>query len=46
VIPEQVAIGQAWKAFDEDGKLTDAKLAERLDKFVQSLVENTRKLRP
>ena len=46
VIPEQVAIGQAWKAFGEDGKLTDAKLAERLDKFVQSLVENTRKLRP
>ena len=24
VIPEQVAIGQAWKAFGEDGKLTDA----------------------
>lgn len=45
VIPEQVAIGQAWKAFDADGKLTDAKLAERLDKFAESLVDNTRKLR-
>lgn len=45
VIPAQVAIGQAWQAFDEDGKLTDAKLAERLDKFVQSLVTNTEKLK-
>lgn len=45
VIPEQVAIGQAWQAFDADGKLVDAKLAERLDKFVQSLVTNTQKLR-
>ncbi|MEM1310125.1 MAG: NADPH-dependent FMN reductase [Cyanobacteria bacterium P01_H01_bin.153] len=45
VIPEQVAIGQAWQAFNDDGKLVDAKLAERLDKFVKSLVENTQKLR-
>jgi FMN reductase len=45
VIPEQVAIGQAWQAFNENGQLVDAKLAERLDKFVFSLVENTRKLR-
>ncbi|MEO1295803.1 MAG: NADPH-dependent FMN reductase [Cyanobacteria bacterium J06636_16] len=45
VIPEQVAIGQAWKAFSEDGKLLDEKLGQRLDKFVESLVENTRKLR-
>ena len=30
-IPEQIAIGQAWKAFDTDGKLVDEKLAERLD---------------
>lgn len=46
VIPEQVAIGQAWQAFNDDGKLVDPKLAERLDKFVHSLVENTQKLRP
>lgn len=44
-IPEQVAIGQAWKAFSEDGKLLDEKLSQRLDGFAQSLVENTRKLR-
>jgi NAD(P)H-dependent FMN reductase len=45
-IPEQIAIGQAWQAFDRQGQLTDEKLVERLDGFVQSLVENTRKLRP
>jgi FMN reductase len=45
VIPEQIAIGQAWNAFGEDDKLLDAKLAERFDAFAQSLVENTRQLR-
>jgi FMN reductase len=45
VIPEQIALGQAWQAFDADGKLQDAKLSERFDQFAQSLVENTRKLR-
>lgn len=45
VIPEQIAIGQAWNAFDDEGKLRDEKLAERFDNFAQSLVENTRKLR-
>jgi FMN reductase len=45
VIPEQVAIGQAWKAFGNDGKLLDEKLAQRFDGFAQSLVENTRKLK-
>jgi len=45
VIPEQVAIGQAWKAFDGEGNLVDEKLAERLDGFAKSLVENTQKLR-
>ncbi|MGF1521620.1 MAG: NADPH-dependent FMN reductase [Leptolyngbyaceae cyanobacterium] len=45
VIPEQVAIGQAWKAFSADGKLVDEKLDQRLDKLVESLVENTKKLR-
>ena len=44
-IPEQIAIGQAWKAFNDEGKLVDEKLNERFDKFAQSLVENTRKLR-
>lgn len=44
-IPEQVAIGQAWQAFNEQGQLVDDKLAQRLDAFVESLVDNTRKLR-
>jgi len=44
-IPEQVAIGQAWKAFDADGNLRDENLAKRLDDFARSLVENTQKLR-
>ncbi|MGG6295856.1 NADPH-dependent FMN reductase [Leptolyngbya sp. AN02str] len=45
VIPEQIAVGQAWKAFDANGNLVDDKLSERFDQFAQSLVENTRKLR-
>jgi FMN reductase len=44
VIPEQVAIGQAWKAFDTEGKLVDEKLSDRFDSLARSLVENTRKL--
>ncbi|NET06324.1 MAG: NAD(P)H-dependent oxidoreductase [Merismopedia sp. SIO2A8] len=45
VIPEQIAIGQAWQAFGEDGKLLDDKLSSRFDQFAESLVENTKKLR-
>jgi FMN reductase len=45
VIPEQVAIGQAWKAFNAEGKLLDDKLSQRFDQFAQSLVDNSRKLR-
>jgi FMN reductase len=45
VIPEQIAIGQSWKAFGEDGKLLDEKLSQRFDQFAVSLVESTRKLR-
>ncbi len=45
VIPEQIAIGQAWQAFDAEGKLKDDKLAERFDRFAESLVENARKLK-
>lgn len=44
VIPEQVAIGQAWKAFDQEGKLVDEKLKERCEQFAISLVETTKKL--
>jgi len=45
VIPEQIAIGQAWKAFSPEGKILDEKLSQRFDQFAQSLIENTRKLR-
>ncbi len=45
VIPEQVAIGQAWQAFDDQGKITDEKLSQRLDGLAQSLYNNTRRLR-
>lgn len=45
VIPEQVAIPQAWKAFDPEGKLLDAKIQERLDRLAESLVQNSEKLR-
>ena len=45
VIPEQIAVGQAWKAFSPEGKLLDENLSQRFDQFAQSLVENTRKLR-
>lgn len=45
VIPEQIAIGQSWKAFGENGKLLDEKLSQRFDQFAESLVEHSRKLR-
>ncbi len=45
VIPEQIAIPGAWKAFSSEGKILDEKLADRFDEFAQSLVDNTRKLR-
>jgi len=44
VIPEQIAIGQAWNAFSGDGKLKDPKLDERFDKFVHSLIATSQKL--
>ncbi|HLP87331.1 MAG TPA: NADPH-dependent FMN reductase [Nostocaceae cyanobacterium] len=45
VIPEQIAIGQAYNAFTPQGKIKDEKLSQRFDQFAQSLVDNTRKLR-
>lgn len=44
VIPEQIALGQSWKAFTSEGQIQDEKLSQRFDQFAQSLVENTRKL--
>jgi FMN reductase len=45
VIPEQIAIGQAWNAFGEDGKLLDEKLSKRFDLFAGRLVTTTQQLR-
>lgn len=45
VIPEQIAIGQAWNAFGKDGKILDEKLSQRFDQFAESLVTSTAKLR-
>ena len=44
VIPEQISVGQAWQAFDSEGKIKDEKLSQRFDAFAQSLVDNTIKL--
>ena len=44
VIPEQIAVGQAWQAFDDAGNLKDEKLAQRFDSFAQSLMDYTAKL--
>jgi FMN reductase len=45
VIPEQIAVGRAWQAFDDQGQIRDPKLALRFEKFAHSLVENTCNLR-
>lgn len=43
VIPEQIAVGQAWNAFTEEGKIKDEKLSQRFDALAQNLVESSRK---
>ena len=45
VIPEQIAVGQAWQAFDSEGKVKDEKLSQRFDGFAKSLVDNSAKLK-
>ena len=45
VIPEQIAVGQAWQAFDSEGKIKDEKLSQRFDGFAKSLVDNSAKLK-
>jgi FMN reductase len=45
VVPEQVAIGQAWKQFDDHGQFNDPKLAERIEKLAFSVVDTAEKLR-
>ena len=45
VIPEQIAIGQAWQAFDSEKNLKDEKLSERFDGFAKALVDYSIKLK-
>jgi FMN reductase len=45
MVPEQIAIGQAWNAFDAEGNFTDPKLEQRLEEMVQSLVRSAQQLR-
>jgi FMN reductase len=45
VIPEQIAIAQAWQVFSSDGNLQDKELSQRFDRFAHSLLESTTKLR-
>ncbi|PSB02982.1 NADPH-dependent FMN reductase [Merismopedia glauca] len=45
VIPEQVAMGQAWQAFTPEGNLTDEKLSQRFEQFAVSLVQTVEKLK-
>jgi FMN reductase len=45
MVTEQLAIPQAWKQFDAEGKLTDPKLEERLQGLVDSVVTKTNLLR-
>ncbi|GFE69848.1 NADPH-dependent FMN reductase [Chroococcus sp. FPU101] len=45
VIPDQIAVGQVWKAFDLEGKIVDQKLSQRFDQFAQSLIDITQRLK-
>jgi chromate reductase, NAD(P)H dehydrogenase (quinone) len=44
VLPQQVQLAHADRAFDETGALTDARAAKALSNLAQALVEITRKL--
>jgi NAD(P)H-dependent FMN reductase len=44
VLPDQVAISAAYEAFDETGKLKDARKAEQVAGLAKGLVELTKKL--
>ena len=44
-IPEQLVIAKVKTAFDDDGNLVDEDIKKRVDKFIDSLITNTEKLR-
>ncbi|MDX2271865.1 MAG: NAD(P)H-dependent oxidoreductase [Cyanobacteriota bacterium] len=45
MIPEQIAIGKAWQAFDTNGQIKDERLRQRFTAFARSLISHTAKLR-
>ena len=44
-VPEQLAVGHTKEAFDEDGKLVDEQLEQRLTALVESVLTASKKLR-
>jgi len=45
VLPDQVAIGRAFEAFDEAGEFVDEGNRRKISRLVESIVEVVRKLR-
>jgi len=45
VLPDQLAVPRAHKAFDDDGALADDTLGAKIDNVVRALVETTDKLK-
>jgi hypothetical protein len=44
-VPEQVAVGKVKEAFDEDDKLVDTEVAQRVAELAQSVVKASIMLR-
>ena len=44
VLPDQVAIGNAFEAFDETGKLKDVTLSQRVDVLAQKAVRTAERV--
>ena len=42
-VPEQLAVSKVKEAFDDDGKLVDPEINERLEKLVKSVIDTTNK---
>ena len=45
VVPEQVAVGNIKKAFDDSGNLVDEAIRDRVSRLAESIVTSTGKLR-
>ena len=44
-IPEQLVIAKVKTAFDENGDIVDDDIKNRVDKFTDSIIKHTEKLR-